>query len=305
MMPVSSRGKSDTSESPFRSFWDTVLNERFWFTLSAWYDSFGMGDDARLVQRSLHRECQRSDIELEKWTEFFRELMSPEAPADPFHAIERVLSGPRKARYFLPGKIIAWFGDVCHYARIDRFNEQSLRFPIGGDTLLGKIADAIEHGSISGSSMEGNSIGVADRPLWITDITLTEEATSDVARNRLGLRSLNQPGNRLVEVRYRAAYLQQKGVQIKAPTVLDAWHDGPRRSWIFTKRPGTASEPEPGRTVAFSGDCRGIPGVIEGVHAPLLVLPTEGSNFALRVLRPTAELPPEQSLAGLLENDLV
>jgi hypothetical protein len=152
--------------------------------------------------------------------------------------------------------------------------------------------------------LEGQRLGREDRPYWVTDETLSTEASSDCVRDRLGLRSLVQSGYRLVEVRYKAAYLSMKGIPIKAPTVLDSWQDGPEASWMFTKQPADGGGPAPGRTVDLSDPC-GRPGVPEAVHASIGVAIGEGHQIRLRVLEATVGPPQEMSLVGLLENEQI
>lgn len=289
----------------FRSFWQASLARSFWSVLERWHEQFQIDDDARLVGRSLERECLRSDIAPEIWSDFFRELMSISQPSDTFKAIDNIIAGPHGARFFLPGKNIPWSGDVYHYERLDRLNEQSLRFPVGSDALLENLAHAIETKSCTGRQLERRSLGRSNRPYWITDATMVEEEESNVVRNRLGLRSVDQPGYRLVEISYPLAYLNVRNVQIKAPTVLDAWRDGAKRSWIFTKGAPGSSDPEPGRTIDLSQAPNGGLGPLEAVHAPLIVAPGDGTQFHLRVLRPINEPPPELSLAGLFMNSTI
>jgi hypothetical protein len=205
----------------------------------------------------------------------------------------------------LPGKPIPWSGDVYHYERIDRLNEQSLRFPIGNDGLLENIATAIEQGLCTGVQLTRQSLGRSNRPYWITNASLAAETQSDIVRDRLGLRSVNQAGYRLVEINYSVAYLVSRNVQIKAPTVLDAWQDGIRRSWIFTKAAGDGQVPQPGRTIDLSKGSDGALGPPEAVHGQLFVAVGDGHQFNLRVLRPTTDAPLEISLVGLLRNNAV
>lgn len=286
----------------FRSFWLDSLANSFWFVLERWNEQFDTADDARLVGRSISRECHRSDIAPDIWFDFFRELVSVSRPADAFEAIANILDGPLAQKFFLPGMPIPWSGFVYHYERLDRLNEQSLRFPIGDDRLLENLADSIETGSCGGRQLEGRPLGRPTRPYWVTDDALIRETESDTVRNRLGLRSVNQPGYRLAEIRYPSAYLTAKSVQVKAPTVLDAWQDGARRSWIFTKAAKQSSVPTAGHTIDLSLAPNGGLGPREAVHAPLFVPPGDGFQFDLRVLRPITGAPPELSLVGLFMN---
>ncbi len=167
--------------------------------------------------------------------------------------------------------------------------------------MLQRIAELIQAGKCTGDDIEGKRLGREGRPFWITDDALSGETSSDRVRDRLGLRSLVQSGYRLVEVRYSAAYLAEKGVPIKAPTVLDAWQDGPEGSWIFTKKSEEGGGPTPGRTVDIS-EAYGKLGVPEAVHASVGVSIGEGRQIGLRVLDATTGPPQEMSLVGLLRN---
>jgi hypothetical protein len=290
----------------FESFWAGSLVKSFWFVLERWHEQFQIADDTRLIGRSISRECYRNDIAPDVWSDFFRELISISQPSDAFEAIDNILAGPQALRFFLPGKPIPWFigSLVYHYERLDRLNEQSLGFPIGSDRMLESLAHAIETKLCDGQQLEGWPLGRLNRPYWVTNEAFTAVEESDVVRNKLGLRGINQPGYRLVEIRYSSSYLNSRSIPIKAPTVLDAWKDGARRSWIFTKTGGHSSNAEPGRTIDLSQPDGGR-GVPEAVHAPLIVRKGEGSWFALRVLRPITEPPPELSLVGLFRNESI
>jgi hypothetical protein len=256
------------------------------------------------VRRNVDRECARRDIDPDVWAEFFFELVSHRDEPDSYAAIRQTLNGPRKGKFFLAGKAIPWSGDVFHYERIDRFVVHSLNLPIAGDQTLERIASLIEDGICTGDALHDKTLGRPDRPNWVTDDELSAEPESDRVRDRLGLRSLNRAGYRLVEIRYREAYLAQKKIEIRAPTVLDSWQDGAKQSWIFTKRPEEGNGPESGRTIDIS-ETDGKPGAVEAVHGSVIVKKGEGPQIRIRVLHATTRAPDELSLWGLLRNRVV
>jgi hypothetical protein len=295
---------SSPAPTHFGRYWEDSLSGRLWFTLEQWYKAF-VSDEALLIRRSIDRECARYDIVANVWDRFLTDIVSyRKMPADPYELIEGILSGPNRSEYLLPGKPVVWSGEVCHYERLDRFIEHGLRLPIAGDEVIERIANLIQAGRCTGEDLEGARLGRTDKPYWVTDDALGGETESDQVCNRLGLRSLNQAGHRLVEIRYSAAYLENRRIEVKAPTVLDSWQDGLQCSWIFTKRPEQGAGPTSGRTVDIS-DGEGKTGMVEAVHSAIGVLPTEGLRIRLRVLRPTTGAPPELSLVGLLESMLI
>jgi len=121
---------------------------------------------------NIDRECLRADIEAEVWADFFRELLPrlKVGQADPFELIKEILQGASTRRFLLPGREIIWSGDICHYQRLDRLNEEALGFPVGGERVLDRVAAAIENKTCTGRAMEDSVLGRTDRPLWIRTI---------------------------------------------------------------------------------------------------------------------------------------
>jgi len=300
-----------TAGNPLSSFWEKVLSRKLTNLLEKWDGSFDTQDDARLVRKSMLRECAGDDIQPDIWAQFLKDLLYQDDPASyPFEVIDRILKIPSDAApedlsadgYTAPGFNIAppTNGNVCHYMRLDRFIERTTGMPLGGDRTVEIYANEIRSGRVTENTLEGRFLGTGHFPVWVTDDSLSHETASDVVRNRLALRSLHSPGHRLIELKYDAALLVNG---IRAPTVLDAWRGGSRQSWIFTKRKqGEINGPAWGYTIDLDTCHIGAP---EAVHAPLRVSKEASRNIKLRVLEPTSSSPPELSLFGLLESTYI
>lgn len=291
-----------TKPTPFNEYWTAKLSVNIWAALDRWYQRFKTSDTGPLIQLTLDRECERGDISPEIWSAFLKELLI-NVQEDSFVSVNAVLAADfQHKRYFLPGlPVKPKAPSLFRYTPLDRLNEQALGLPIGGEVTLGRLSDLIKSGRCTGRHMIGGSVGDSRYPVWITDDSCAAESSGDCVRNKLGLRHIYRDGQILAEVRYPIAVLQRKGIDIKAPTALDAWRYGVEGSWVFRKLKHQSGGPEWGNTVNLSSGGSGQKGVPEAVHESFVVEPTEGDDLTLRVLEPITGPPPEMSLYAMAQ----
>jgi hypothetical protein len=198
---------------PLSDYWENVVALRLRGQLQKWETSFDSWDDARLIRKSMLRECGCQDINRDVWADFLKNLLYQDVTKYPFEAIDTLLTDDKtRSYYFLPGFKVEPPSDgrLFHYVRLDRFNEQSLGFTFRGDQGLGSLTS-----EISRPELPIQKLGLEGLPVWVTDGSLSSETRSDTARNRLGLRSLHKADLSIVEVEYAADALKDG---VRAPT---------------------------------------------------------------------------------------
>jgi len=232
-----------------------------WARLDLWYEAFGAQSKSRLIQRNVDREFGvRDDLTAHKKLEFL------EALADRWETLESdVATGSSRSYgdlgWWHPHRLAPWnvvtnlvnrrrrdfllqggelgrpaTGYLYHYVELDLFTEW-LTLPyatLAAPPNLDALAAAINRGEINGAHVA--SLGKGGFALWCTDDSLSTETDPRAVRNRLGLDHVR--GGWLLEIRYPYRLIEEQGLALRAPTVLDACARG-GDNWVFVKNHNT------------------------------------------------------------------
>ena len=226
-----------------------------WDRLEAWYNAFGSQSKSRLIQRNADREFGlRDDLTPVKKLEFLEALAhgwetleddvkkgSGRSYRDlgewhpdrftPWDLVYRVVD-KRLHDFVLQGGELRGpaTGYLYRYVELGPFTRRLtlLRAKVAAPRL-DVLAAAINRGWINGAHVR--SLGQDGYPVWCTDDSLSTEADPRAVRNRLGLDHVR--GGWLLEIRYSYRLLEEQGLALRAPTVLDACACG--ENWVFVK----------------------------------------------------------------------
>jgi hypothetical protein len=148
MQGTSSALSGETTES-FKEAWTRLVSNPTWLATKSWYDAFAATSAGLVVRRNLDRELQRSEVREGIWIDFFRDLVLDQGSrTDPFGAIDRIMRADHeKKRYFLPGMPLSEQASFLYrYVRLERLNEESFGFVLGGDETIKRLAIEIREG---------------------------------------------------------------------------------------------------------------------------------------------------------------
>jgi hypothetical protein len=282
-----------------RTYWQEYAVDRLWSAIEKRYSALDseLRPELRLIKRNVDRESALRDIRPEIWTEFIREMMAGDLPEDWCACTDAVLERRRKY-YFMPGRRIEFDvpSRLFHYMRLGRFQKDLLKEFAITDTA--RLAELITANQISGKNLERRILIRAGHVVWVTDDSLSATTNADEVRNALGLRHIDNLGDRLIELNYPSGSIGPSG--LRAPTVLDAAWQGTAQSWVFTKRSkGSDSEADWGRTLNMTPDKSTGSGHREAVHEPFAVTQDIAPEIQLRVLDPLTEPLPSLNIQEL------
>jgi hypothetical protein len=146
---------------------------------------------------------------------------------------------------------------------------------------------------------DGTVFGHTGRPCWCTLSGPPDfRETADRVRDRLGLKHIDS--GHLIEIEYPSELLDQVGVRLKAPTVLDSWAGG-ASNWIFAKRRESGGR-DWGYTVDMNGGRGWARGSTEAVHEAFTIPNGHGHRIRLRAYGPLSGSCPGINYAALLNN---
>jgi hypothetical protein len=289
---------------PLGSYAPTHFGPTVQASLKIWYDALSAGDDLRLIQRNIDRECDRNDVSTQVWLDFLSDVAAAHLGPDACETIDTVL-GRRRSYFVLSGNPVSTVGDeqrLYRFMRLDHFLKYMLSpLPIP-PANWSTLANQINNGIIAGANLDNKHLGRPDYPIWCS---LSDHppwrATADRARDRFGLKHIET--GHLLEMTYPVGLLKTKPVALRAPTVLDSWAGG-ASNWIFAKRRG-AGGPDWGYTVDMDGGGRCGRGSTEAVHADLQIPSGHGSRIGLRVHGPIAKSTSAIDYGKLLMNPAI
>jgi len=289
---------------PLASYASAHLGLPAWASLQPWYDALAAGNDLRLIQRNIDRECDRNDISPGVWRDFLLDVAATHNGQDACATIDTVL-GRRRSYFALSGNPVSTLDDtrrLYRFMRLDHFLKYMLSpLPIP-PANWSTLANQINTGIVAGGSLDNKHLGRPDYPIWCT---LSDHApwraTADRARDRFGLKHVDT--GYLLEMAYPVSLLKTKPVALKAPTVLDSWAGG-ASNWIFAKKRG-AGGPDWGYTVDMDGGRGCGRGSTEAVHADFEIPSGYGPQIGLRVHGPAVKSAPAIDYGKLLINPAV
>lgn len=312
--------------------WDDFLQR-----LQLWQAACNFDPQTMVIRRNLERECKRNDIQPDVWRSFLQDLIheiteilaysnyqerdyatgsewgdwfiaeaklltgTDSSWIDPLVVIDRVVQR-RKSYFFMSGlEVVTPRTDFFYrYLPVRDFMRHHMHNHVFKEGNPGSVAELIKAGRITGSTMEGSTLGKPDyNPVWCTNNSLSEENSADEIRNKLGLKSIE--GGHLVEVKYGRSMVLKSGC-LRAPTFLDASASG-AGNWIFSKNADDGG-PGWGYTVHLCGENACKRGVPEAVHAPFKIDLGEGPELRLRTIGPLTSWPPGGGYQAILESDL-
>lgn len=286
---------------PLQQYVQRNLGAIVWTSLKPWYDALDASDDLRLIRRNVDRECDRTDIDQQKWQDFLLDIAAKHSGPDAAQTIDWAL-GARRTYFTLAGHSIP-----SHYVptavyrlmRLDHFlTYMLLPMPIMPANYATLAAD-INNKKISGKNLDGKQFGRTDYPIWCTQSPPPKwRATADRARDRFGLKHIDS--GHLVEMTYSSSFLQAQGANLKPPTAIDSWASG-AMNWIFSKNKA-AGGPDWGYTVDMDGGGACDKGESEAVHATFQVPAGQGSSIGLKAYGPLANSAPSVNYGSLLAN---
>ena len=89
---------------PLQGFCLTHLDAARWAEIGKWYAALGGGPCLVLMRRNLDRECDRQDIDRQRWVDFLDQVAAVvtrwQGPIDPCAVIDQILA-VNPARYLL------------------------------------------------------------------------------------------------------------------------------------------------------------------------------------------------------------
>ena len=285
--------------------------------LRSWHADFGPDVAWQLIRRNIDRECERDDINHDLYASYLRAVarafpLAP-APRNPVELMNDVCSRAL-AHYFMPGLPLNASATtlLMHCFRTDRFLKYNAAHLGLSPEMLNTqgFITLLRMKIITGDYLVDAAIGGPQKPVWVahfddlSDVLPTvdpesleewTEETPNRVRDFLGLQHV-QSGT-LTACVYDVQTLKLAGLQLKAPTVLDAALSG-EENWVFVKHPGSGPV-DWGRTVDLQ-HC--TPGAREAVHARLPITTVTGPRIEIRYLGPLTKPPSPCSFQDIMEN---
>lgn len=301
----------------------TPFSEAEQQALQSWFTELAVRFPGRLIARNIDRECERADIDRGIFDSFLRRV-AWEWSRTPGNDPTRVMiDAHQSCTDLVPGLVID-VNDATMLVRCMRVDHLR-KYHLSGLPLIGLpsddperageqqwddwIIERLQAGAIEGRHLEMTTLGRPCAPVWVASRAELQSTPADAAPpaapSDIGGAPLDNParGNRaeqlatslglhhlsdchLVELHYPVGVLRGAGLELKAPTVLDAVAAGDV-STVFVKRSGPGG-PSWGHAANVSSWSHGAS---EAVHQPL---PLTHLTSASLLLSYAGRLPPRE-----------